>query len=232
MASFLEFCSSCCTEYKVYRGHRQWLFFKHFLGSNRANLKAFVRRTGRLGKEKEAESYISDFFLQIINGCLTPSPFPPFPLRRSAVWLNYAVIKIVSFCRWEVPSLVSSVEPKIVATRSESWELLLCRFYQSEQGQQLFPSVIPHTKTFPPWGKTGRLTRIRNVSPGILISVFSPFFYPLSDAFVEIQLPRKMFCRGWIVNIFSMNTDVLDYTFYLVTETLYIPPHRPFCHTS
>ena len=171
MASFLEFCSSCCTEYKVYRGHRQWLFFKHFLGSNRANLKAFVRRTGRLGKEKEAESYISDFFLQIINGCLTPPPSPPFPLRRSAVWLNYAVIKIVSFCRWEVPSLVSSVEPKIVATRAESSDRCFVVFYQSEQGQQLFPSVIPHTKTFPP-----RVNKDQKCFPWYFNFSFFPFF--------------------------------------------------------
>lgn len=96
MASFLEFCSSCCTEYKVYRGHRQWLFFKHFLGSNRANLKAFVRRTGRLGKEKEAESYISDFFLQIINGCLTPPPSPlsPFVVAQSGSIMRLSKLSV------------------------------------------------------------------------------------------------------------------------------------------
>ena len=51
-------------------------------------MKAFVRRTGRPGKEKEAESYILDFFLQIINGCLTPPPSPPSsPLARSLAQL-------------------------------------------------------------------------------------------------------------------------------------------------
>ena len=169
------------------------MFFKHFPGSNKANLKTFLTTTG--WKRSWWRSWIITEWL--------PSPSS---LAQLCGYQNCQV-----FVRWHVSSLVSSVELKIVA------ELFLSAKTGSPPPPQSGDSSYYDISYL---GKNSEvestLTSIKNyVAPGILIWDISSFIPSPCDGFVEIQLPRKMFCSRWIVNIFSLNILVLDYILYL-----------------
>ena len=140
--------------------------------------------------------------------------------------------KLSVFVRWEVSSLVSSVEPKIVATRAESSDRCFVVFFIPQKrvsSSSAFPRWFLIPSQFHP-----ALTRIKNVSPGILISVFSPFFLssfwclcwnPTPQKDVLPRLNSKYFFNeywcAWLHFLSSYWNPIYPH---------HQPPHRPLCH--